>query len=113
MMGTSKPKVGKMDKKKKEALEIKGYRVGGVEEFLGLSKEEEEYIEVKLALCQGLAHHRKESRLTQTRLAKKLGSSQSRIAKMEKGDPTVSLDLIVKSLLAMGATKSDIAKLVA
>lgn len=91
----------------------KGYRVGNIEEFLDLSKEESEYIELKLALCQGLAQQRKESRLSQTQLAKKLGSSQSRVAKMEKGDPTVSLDLIVKSLLAMGATKADIAKLVA
>jgi transcriptional regulator with XRE-family HTH domain len=90
-------------------LEARGYRASGVEEFLGLSKEESEYIELKLALCQALSHQRKESTLTQTQLARKLGSSQSRVAKMEKGDPTVSLDLIVKSLLAMGATKKDIA----
>jgi DNA-binding XRE family transcriptional regulator len=102
-----------MDRDKKEALESKGYRVGDVEEFLGLSKEESEYIELKLSLCQALVLHRKESKLTQTQLARKLGSSQSRVAKMEKGDPTVSLDLIVKSLLAMGATKKDIARLVA
>jgi len=102
-----------MDKKKRKALEAKGYRVASVEGFLGLSKEESEYIELKLALCQGLAQQRKQSKLTQIQLAKKLGSSQSRVAKMENGDPTVSLDLIVKSLLAMGATKEDIARLVA
>jgi len=65
-----------------------------------------------LALCQGLSQQRKECKLTQTQLAKMLGSSQSRVTKMEKADPTVSLDLIVKSLLAMGATKEDIARLV-
>ena len=102
-----------MDKKKREALEAKGYRVAGTEEFLGLSTEESEYIELKLALCRGLAQQRKERKLTQTQVAERLGSSQSRVAKMEKGDPTVSLDLIVKSLLAMGATKEDIARLVA
>jgi hypothetical protein len=29
---------------------------------------------------------------------------------MEKGDPTVSVDLLVKALLAMGATNKSIAK---
>ena len=102
-----------MDKKKKKALEVKGYKVGSVGEFLGLSKEESEYIELKLALSQALVKRRKRSNLTQVQLAKKLNSSQSRIAKMEKGDPKVSLDLLVKSLMAMGATKKNIASLIA
>ena len=102
-----------MDKKKKKGLEAKGYKVGSVGEFLGLSKEESEYIELKLALSQALVKRRKRSNLTQVQLAKKLNSSQSRIAKMEKGDPKVSLDLLVKSLMAMGATKKNIAKLIA
>ncbi len=93
-------------------LESKGYKVGSVDEFLGLSKEESEYIELKVSLSQALARRRKQSNLTQVQLAKKLKSSQSRIAKMEKGDPTVSLDLIVKFLLAMGATKKSIAKMI-
>jgi DNA-binding XRE family transcriptional regulator len=88
-----------MDRKKKKALEAKGYKVGSVDEFLGLSKEESEYIELKLALSQALAKRRKQRNLTQVQLAKILDSSQSRIAKMEKGDPTVTLDLLVKSLL--------------
>jgi DNA-binding XRE family transcriptional regulator len=102
-----------MDRKKKKALEAKGYKVGSVDEFLGLSKEESEYIELKLALSQALAKRRKQRNLTQVQLAKILDSSQSRIAKMEKGDPTVTLDLLVKSLLAMGATKKNIAKMIA
>lgn len=102
-----------MDKKKKKALEAKGYKVNSVNGFLGLSKEESEYIELKLALSQALAERRKRSNLTQGQLAKKLRSSQSRIAKIEKGDPSVSLDLLVKSLLAMGETKKNIAKMIA
>jgi len=99
-----------MNKKKKKVLESKGYRVGSTEDFLGLSKEESEYIELKLALSQALSEQRKQKKLTQIQLAKMLNSSQSRVAKMEKGDPTVSLDLLVKSLLAVGATKKSIAK---
>ena len=102
-----------MDKRKKKALESKGYKIGSVGEFLGLSKEESEYIEVKLALSQALAARRKQRNLTQEQLARMLKSSQSRVAKMEKGDPTISLDLLVKSLLAMGANKKSIAKVIA
>ena len=47
---------------------------------------------------------------TQAQFAKMLKSSQSRVAKMEKGDPTVSVDLLVKSLLALGADKKCIAR---
>jgi predicted XRE-type DNA-binding protein len=103
----------KMDKRKKKQLESKGYKVGTVEQFLGLSSEESEYIELKLALSEALAKKRKSRKLTQVQLAKILKSSQSRVAKMEKGDPSVSLDLLVKSLLAMGAKKENIAKAIA
>jgi len=102
-----------MDKRKKKDLESKDYRVGPVEEFLGLSPQESEYIELKLALSQALAKRRRRSKLTQAQLAKMLKSSQSRVAKMEKGDPSVSVDLLVKSLLAMGANKEGIAKAIA
>jgi DNA-binding XRE family transcriptional regulator len=99
-----------MDKNKKRRLVAKGYRVGNAEDFLGLSAEESAYIDVKLALSQALVQRRKRRRLTQVELARKLNSSQSRVAKMEKGDPTVSVDLLVKALLAMGATRQSIAK---
>ena len=99
-----------MDPKKKSQLESKGYKIGSTKEFLGLSDEEAAYIEMKLALSRALAQQRKQRRLTQLQLAQKLNSSQSRVAKMEKGDPTVSIDLLVKSLLALGATKESIAR---
>jgi len=101
-----------MDTKKKKILESKGYKVGTVEEFLGLSSEESEYIELKLALSEALKKRRKKSKLTRTQLAKMLKSSQSRVAKMEKGDPTVSVDLHIKSL-PMGADKKSIARAIA
>ena len=99
-----------MDKMEKKKLESKGYKIGSAEDFLGLSKEEAEYIELKISLSQALAKQRKQKKLTQIQLAKILNSSQSRVAKMEKGDPTVSLDLLIKSLLAAGATKKNIAE---
>src|SRR5581483_4278956 len=48
---------------------------------------------------------RAELGLSQAVVAKRLGSSQSRVAKMEAGDPSVSLDLLLRALLALGATR--------
>jgi predicted XRE-type DNA-binding protein len=113
MKKISKDGKKKMDKRKKKILESKGYKVGTVQQFLDLTTEESEYIELKLALSEALVKKRRSTKLTQVQLAKILKSSQSRVAKMEKGDPSVSLDLLVKSLLAMGAKKENIAKAIA
>lgn len=88
----------------------KGGRSGSVDEFLGLSDEESAYVEMKLALSGMLKEMRTRKRLTQAQLAKAIKSSQSRVAKMENGDPTVSIDLLVKSLLALGVTKKELGR---
>lgn len=99
-----------MNKSKKEALEQKGWKVGSAGEFLGLSTEEESYIELKLSLSQFLQEKRKTRRLTQNQLATLIQSSQSRVAKMEKGEESVSIDLIVRSLLALGTEINEIGR---
>ena len=101
-----------MNKTKQKTLEAKGWRVGTVDEFLALTPEETAYIELKLTLADGLAQRRKEQSLTQVQFAKRIHSSQSRVAKMESGDPSVSLDLLVKSLLALGSSPTDLAKMI-
>ncbi len=102
-----------MLKAKRERLEKKGWKVGSAEEFLGLSPEEAAYLDLKLRLGQTLFSYRKKDRLTQAELARRINSSQSRVAKMEGGDPSVSLDLLIRSLLALGASKEDLAEAVA
>jgi transcriptional regulator with XRE-family HTH domain len=99
-----------MKKIKKEKLEKKGWKVSTAAEFLGLSPEEEAYVELKVALSRYLHKKRIKKHLTQEQLAAKIKSSQSRVAKMENGDPSVSIDLLVKSLFAMGAKKSELSK---
>jgi transcriptional regulator with XRE-family HTH domain len=84
--------------------------VGSADEFLGLSAEEAALLEMRLALSASLRERRTKTRLTQAGLAKRLGSSQSRVAKMEAGDPSVSLDLLIRALLAVGATRHDVAR---
>ncbi len=99
-----------MDKRKKERLAKNGWKTGSVAEFLDLSAEESAYIEMKLALSEKLRERRRRNKLTQAELAKVIESSQSRVAKMEAGDPTVSIDLLVKSLLALGVSKKELGK---
>lgn len=99
--------------KSKKRLVKAGWRVGTAAEFLHLTPEEELYVELKASLSQQLRRRREKSHLTQEELARMLKSSQSRIAKMEKGDPSVSIDLLIKCLLALGTTRHEIAKAIA
>lgn len=99
------------DKRKK--LERAGWTVGDAGDFLGLSVEERRFVDVKLALADGLRQRREKLGLTQNQVAERFGSSQSRVAKMEAADRTVSTDLLLKSLFTLGASPRDVAKLLA
>lgn len=100
----------KADKRRK--IEAAGWRSGDAQDFLGLSPNEAEFVEIKLALARKLRQLREEHHWTQAELAKRVGSSQSRIAKMESADPTVTVDLLVKSLLAAGADRHEVGRVV-
>jgi DNA-binding XRE family transcriptional regulator len=101
-----------MREEKRKRLVAKGWKVGTAGEFLGLSAEEEAYIEIRLRLAEGVKRRRLRRHVTQTELAKAIGSSQSRIAKMESGDPTVSIDLLVRTLLSLGARSRELARII-
>ncbi len=94
--------------RKRKALEAEGWKFGRVQDLLELTDEEGALIEVKVTLARALKALRQKKRLTQTALARLIGSNQSRIARMERGD--ASLDLMVKGLLALGATRREIGK---
>ncbi len=102
-----------MDTAKRERLEEAGFRVGTVAEFLGLTPEENELVEIKVALSRALKQWRGKSDLSQVQLAEKIGSSQSRVAKMEAGSPKISIDLLVKALVASGMTRGELADVIA
>ena len=102
-----------MDANKRKKLEQAGWQSGSAEDFLGLSPEEASYVEMKLALSKGLKRRRSRKGMTQASLAKRIGSSQSRIAKAEASDPSVSVDLLVRALFATGASVSDLSRLIA
>jgi DNA-binding XRE family transcriptional regulator len=99
-----------MLKTKQRRLEKQGWRVGSADEFLELNPQESAYVELKLALSRSLQERRRRKKLTQEQLARLIKSSQSRVAKMEAGDPTVSIDLLVRSLLALGTSSKALAR---
>ena len=101
-----------MREDKKRRLEAKGWKVGSAKEFLRLSDEESAYIDLKIRLADGLRDRRQRNRLSQVQLARMLRSSQSRIAKMESGDPSVSLDLLIRSLLALGISDRELSRII-
>lgn len=101
-----------MQQAKRERLQARGWKVGTVQDFLELSDEEALLVEIKARLAAALSALRQKRQLTQADLARLLHSSQSRVAKMEAGDRSVSLDLLVRSLASLGATRQQLAKVI-
>lgn len=102
-----------MEASKRRKLEEAGFRVGDAEDFLGLAPEEAALVEMHLALAKDLRALRQGKKLTQAELAQRIGSSQSRVAKMEAADPSVSIDLLLKALLNLGRTRRQLGRVIA
>ena len=102
-----------MQKTKKDRLGAAGWPTGDAADFLKLSAEEAGFVELKVALADYLRETRTRHGWTQAQVARRLGSSQSRVAKMEAADASVSLDLLVKSLLTLGASRSEVGRVIA
>jgi DNA-binding XRE family transcriptional regulator len=101
-----------MDQQTREKLEDKGWKVGTVSDFLELSPEEAILVEIKLALSHSLKE-RRQSLMTQSELAEKIHSSQPRVANAENGDASVSIELLIRAILATGASPQDIGQVIA
>ena len=101
-----------METSKQQRLAAKGWKVGDATDFLELTPEEIIMIEIRLALSRNLKLQRKRS-MTQAQLAAEIGSSQPRVAMAENGDASVSLELLIRSLLATGVTVQEIGQIIA
>ena len=101
-----------MDRKRIARLERAGWKIGSTAEFLELTPQEDALIEMRLALARGLKRRRISKRWTQSYVARVSKSSQSRIAKIEAGDTSVSLDLIIRCLVATGLSREQIGELI-
>ena len=99
-----------MKKSKRRRLEAQGWKFGSAKVFLNLIDEDVEYIELHLSLAALLTKRRKSLGYTQAEVADLIGSSQSRVAKMEAGDPSVSVDLLIRTLLALGLNRQQVGR---
>ena len=97
-----------MKTEKRKKLERTGWKVGSADEFLNLSAAESTLVGMRLALARKLKGRRLKLGLSQTDLAQRLHSSQSRVAKMEAGAPEVTVDLLVRGMLAVGANAREV-----
>jgi len=95
---------------KRRRLEAAGWKVGSAQDFLNLTDEDVEYIELHLSLAALLSKRRRSLGYTQTQVADLIGSSQSRVAKMEAGDPSVSVDLLIRTLLTLGMNRKQVGR---
>lgn len=99
-----------MKQSKAARLRAAGWKVGSPSELLGLAPEESEMMELKFAVAEFLLGRRRKRELTQTALAKRIGSSQSRVAKLEAGDSSVSLDLMFRAAFSLGVSPAELGK---
>jgi ribosome-binding protein aMBF1 (putative translation factor) len=114
MSQSGKPLVymGSMKLEKKQRLEVAGFKVGSADEFLGLTPQESAMVSLRLSLAEEVRRRRRRLHYSQAELARRIGSSQSRIAKLEAAESDVSLDLLVKALFATGAKRRDLGRIV-
>jgi DNA-binding XRE family transcriptional regulator len=98
---------------KRKKLEAAGWKVGSAADLLGLTPEEKAVVEIRLALADKLKQHRAKFRMSQQAVAERIGSSQSRVAKIEAADKSVSLDLMISTLVRLGRSRREIGRAIA
>ena len=96
-----------MDKRKREALEAAGWRFGDAADFLGLTDDERQEVDLRVALCRAIRRLRQAQHVTQQQLAARLESSQSRVAKIEAG-VAASLDLMFRAFFVLGGRLDEL-----
>ena len=101
-----------MNTNKLKRLEAAGWKQTNIKEVLSLTDADVEYIETKLALTKNLRTLRHKKGVTQTELARQMHTSQARVARIEAGDPTVTIDQMLRAYFSLGATRRELAKAV-
>ena len=100
-----------MERTKRKRLEAAGWQAGSAADFAGLNYEESAYVELRVRLSDALKARRLASRLSQKTVAATIASSQSRVAKMEAADPSVSVDLLIRGLIALGVSLTELGRI--
>ncbi len=90
-----------MTSEKLKRLEAAGFVHGDAKDMLGLTPDEAELVELRIEIAKAFRAIRKSAGMTQAELARRIGSSQSRIAAAEHGIDA-GMDLLVRCLYAVG-----------
>src|SRR5260370_20736890 len=99
-----------MNSTKKTRLEAAGWKVGTAAEFLGLNKQEAAFVEMKLPRARCLHALRIRRKLSHSRVAEFVGSSQSRVAKMESSAPYVTVDPPMRTAFSLCRSASPLVR---
>lgn len=102
-----------MDAERKRRLEAAGFKFGTVGELFGLSEAEEQLVELKVVIADAVRELRDTRALSQSDLARLVGTGQARISKLERSAESTSLDTLVRCLLVLGASRKDLARTIA
>jgi DNA-binding transcriptional regulator YiaG len=102
-----------MNKAQKARFAKAGWKVGTAADLLGMTDAEAALADAKLRLGDVVREMRQRRHLSQAALAKLMGSSQSRVAKVENQDAEVSLDLQLRAIFAANpAASADFQRLI-
>lgn len=91
-----------MDAAKRKALRSAGWAIGDAADFLEMSDEERQLLDVRVTLALAIRGQREAIQMSQKELGAKLKTSQPRVARIERAAPDVSLDQLVKAFAAAG-----------
>src|ERR1700730_7479285 len=94
--------VGRVKAEEKDPVEGPGVWVGGAEDFLGLTKSERVIVDFRLDLSRRIKEARERRGWSQASLARAMGTSQPRLSRIEAGYPDVTIDLMLRALVAAG-----------
>ena len=97
---------------KKKALESAGYNMTNAAEWLGLSPQEDAIVNMRVNFAMEIERICKEQGITQKALAEKIGTRQSGVARMLNNPSKVTLDHLIRTLLALGTPSKRIASLI-
>ena len=101
-----------MDTKKRKQLEAAGYQITDSADWLGLTPQEQAIVNMRVNFALEIERVRKASNITQRELADKIGTRQSGVARMLNNPTTATIDSLIKTLLALGASPKRIAALI-
>ena len=89
----------------------KGWTEGSVQDLLDLTDEEAAIVEMRVRLAERVRKRRQSQRITQKDLARRMRSTQPRVARLEQAD--ASIEMLMRALFVLGADRKEIAKLLA